>query len=196
MAKRAWVEWTDAEKNLIQETYTLLRGQGMKVAEVFEYTSLLLVEQGFTPRTPKSVEVCYYAVKNQRKRAEQAEQADTQVVTEVIAEPVAPVVKPTVSPQEQPTVSIINTGESILNALEQLKEVFSALKVENEKLAAENAAWSQKFDALNTEHEEMAHNHGFLLRIIEEARKSTLELNTMGKAAFKMDRNGNLERVI
>jgi prespore-specific regulator len=83
----------------------------------------------------------------------------------------------------------------VIGYLQSLDSV-DALKSENERLRAENEQLQQRLDKIEQSSEIMQEDYETLMKIMNRARKFVaLDDEEKQTVTFKMERNGNLEKV-
>ncbi|MCM3693010.1 RsfA family transcriptional regulator [Neobacillus niacini] len=127
----------------------------------------------------------------------------TEVAAETYVKPAAPVYRPTVSTPTGAGLSL----DSVIDYLQNFNHANlqnEALKSENERLKREiaelrkqNEEMSAKIEGLEQNTETIQEDYETLMKIMNRARKLVLfeEEERPAATKFKMDRNGNLEKV-
>lgn len=91
-----------------------------------------------------------------------------------------------------------NVVDSMHCIMEYIKSTQNLLS-ENNKLSVQNQTLQSQLDIANKKIVELQQDYDAILRVIEMARKTVIKEDTNyiddKKVSFKMDRNGNLERV-
>ena len=94
-----------------------------------------------------------------------------------------------------PTANVGLTMADVIGYLQSLDSV-DALKSENERLRAENEQLQQRLDKIEQSSEIMQEDYETLMKIMNRARKFVaLDDEEKQTVTFKMERNGNLEKV-
>lgn len=108
----------------------------------------------------------------------------------------SPGIKQTINLTMNDVIDFLAGMESGTSNQDSLKDENSRLKMENQDLASNNEELAKKIERSEKEYEMIQQDYQALVQIMDRARKMVMFDNEDSSThKFKMDRNGNLERI-